>query len=60
MCCTGKMSVHTALYTTVVCGMLMITIADHEHMQHAGHVQTAHDVEGKHNVEFDHEAILGV
>jgi len=60
ICCAGKMSVHTAFYLPVLCGVLMFAIADREHMQHAGHVQTAHEVDGEHNVEFDHEAILGV
>jgi len=51
---------HTALYGSLVCGLLMIAIADVEDIQHAGHVHTAHEVDGKHNVEFDHEAILGM
>jgi len=54
------MSVHTTVYLLLICGLLMITIADLEDIQHAGHVHTAHEVDGKHNVEFDHEAILGV
>ena len=60
VCCTGKMCVHIVLYVSLVYGLLIVVIAELEHIQHAGHVHTAHEVDGKHNVEFDHEAILGV